>query len=204
MSKADYDLASQEDTNTPNETVEATTQEEPQAETQSSRSGKGSKRKKNRKKEDIQQDDDFGNRIDYVPQNGLGGVYREPMQGGTQWGYNRNRRNHRNHRRNRHHQQQHQEQEGVLSIRQTAWKERIQSSENNFEQQQSGVLTIRQQGNLARSLRWGQKEQHTYISKPGSNKRRDDRRNGRNDESGRSTQKNNRSRRNRSNHRGKR
>lgn len=168
---------------------------------------KGNGKRKNKRQskaqqEDVEQDDNFGNSVDYVPQGGIAGIYREPMQGGTNWGKGRNNRHHNRHRNHHRHSQrtQQHEQEGVLSIRQPGWKERIQHSEGSHEQLQSGVLTIRQQGNLARSLRWQQQQQQTYISKPNSNEGRGSWRDG-NDGNGRRS---NRKQRSRHSQRGKR
>jgi hypothetical protein len=157
------------------------------------------KTKKKKKQEDTEVDDDFGNRIDYVPSHGHGGIYREPMSGGTSWNRG-HRRNHRHQRHQRHNN--YEEQEGVLTIRQPGWKDQAESGQHGLEQEQGGVLTIRQQGELARSLRWQQKQQHTYISKPDSNGRSGARNN--RDNGGKNGQRKNNRKRRKQNNRGSR
>lgn len=96
-------------------------------------------------------DDDFGNQMDFVSKSGQGidGIYREPMDGGTQW------TNTRHHRRRRNYNLQESEEEGILTMRQPGWKERGGSEDDSgFHNEETPVMTIRQQPDLSRTLQY--------------------------------------------------
>ena len=95
---------------------------------------------------DAHEDEFFGNRKDYKMMDGGGfdGYYREPMDGGTKWGYQKKKQ-----------YQEPASQNGVLSMHQPGWKNQI---ENNGT---DNGLTIRQQSNLSQSLRWDSYQQQT-------------------------------------------
>lgn len=95
------------------------------------------------------QDDDFGNRVDYVSRmgNGIDGYYREPMDGGTQW-FQRYR--------SRRHSNSSSPNDIALTMRQSGWREQ-RHTDADFQDSAEATMTIRQQSELARSLRY---EQH--------------------------------------------
>lgn len=96
----------------------------------------------------LSEDDDFGNRKDYNPigGHGLGGFYREPMDGGVKWGYSDQGKPEQ--------QPADEVPNSVLSMRQPGWVERMKNCDGVFEKENQGILTIRQQEELSRMLRW--------------------------------------------------
>lgn len=95
-----------------------------------------------------EEDDNFGNRIDYVSHLGQGidGYYREPMDGGTQWV--------QRHRAKKYHPPTDQS----LTMRQQSWKDQRRNVDDYFNQPTETIMTIRQQAELSRTLRHDQQD----------------------------------------------
>ena len=133
-------------------------------------------------------DEDFGNRKDYQPKEGIGGFYREPMKQGRQE-QNNPRRSHRN--------SNHapREIEGVLSVRQPSWQQQVSRHEQEYNQKDSGVLTMRQQEHTQQALDWQKapsslRDSQNYNRDPDAvwSRFMDDLRRGKIDENGRPKQ----------------
>ncbi|TNE49905.1 MAG: hypothetical protein EP343_10260 [Deltaproteobacteria bacterium] len=95
-------------------------------------------------------EDDFGNQMNYVSKHGEGidGIYREPMDGGTTWSHTR-------HHRRRNHNLQESHEDGILTMRQPGWKDRVgPDDEANFRNDETTPMTVRQQPDLSKSLQY--------------------------------------------------